>query len=70
MNRVVARKTRSVKRFQGRHRMLLVEYLCGLETSLQAIAKRVSVPAAVDELYYLVYPGPEVRAHSSLQAGA
>lgn len=67
MQRVVDRKASSLQRFKGGPRILIIEYLCGLNTSLEVIAGNVSLPAGVDELYYLV-PGGQVRNHSSLRA--
>jgi hypothetical protein len=57
---VLRRKAESLKSVDYGGRILLVEYYASLRQFLEAIMVVLDVPQTIDELYFLVLPGPEV----------
>jgi hypothetical protein len=57
---VLRRKAESLKLVDYGGRMLLIEYYASLLDTLKYIMTVLDVPQTIDELYFLVFPGPEV----------
>lgn len=57
---VLRRKAESLKLVDYGSRILLIEYYASFLDTLKYIMTVMNVPQTIDELYFLVFPGPEV----------
>ena len=57
---VLKRKADSLKLVDYGGRILLIEYYASLVGTLEHIMIAMNVPQTIDDLYFLVFPGPEV----------
>jgi hypothetical protein len=57
---VLVRKAERLKAIDYGRRLLIVEYYASSRQSLEYIIVVLNVPQTIDELYFLVFPGPEV----------